>query len=503
MSTAAAMQELIRRRPRAGGMLRDSVVVTLGGQLVRVLGVLTAFGLRRAVEPAQFGVYSGLKLYLDQANRSSLGVGQGAVQEIPFLLANGREAEAARVADVAYAFTTVTSVIYAVGLLVWALVRAPFLESDPQAAAWTWGLLAIALLVSLHRQVTFRIAILRAHRAFGPTTETEVLDALVGGPLMLGGAVIWGLPGLWVAIGVTLLLKRFYLGRRHPLRFRSVWDGPMVWELMRSGLPIFACTALFGAVVSVDRVLALWVIPDGARAVGLYSVALMGTSWAPDLAGRVGTVLYPHFQATLGRTREAGMVALQAAYSTEVLAAVLAAGSAAMCLVGPDLLGWLLPRYRDGLPALRPLLPGMLFLGLTWPSRQLLIALGRPARLALATLAGLVPLALAGWLGAARGGLPGLAWGVSFGQLLLYLSLSAAALAPVLRAREWTRHVALVLAVAGAPLAAAWAVAVLPVRLDSLSLLARAGGLVLSLVPAAVLVAVRCETTEARIRSDA
>ena len=45
---------------------------------------------------------------------------------------------------------------------------------------------------------------------------------------------------------------------------------------------------------------------------------------------------------------------------------MLAAGSAVAYLVGPVFLGALIPRYAAGLPALRPLLPGMVLLGLAW-----------------------------------------------------------------------------------------------------------------------------------------
>ena len=48
--------------------------------------------------------------------------------------------------------------------------------------------------------------------------------------------------------------------------------------------------------------------------------------------------------------------------ATETQATPLAAGSAVAYLVGPLFLGSLMPRYAEGLPALRPLLPGMTLL---------------------------------------------------------------------------------------------------------------------------------------------
>ena len=81
---------------------------------------------------------------------------------------------------------------------------------------------------------------------------------------------------------------------------------------MRVGLPILANTAAFGAVLNLDRVLILWRVPDGARAAGLYTIAIMGTSWSLDLAGRIVLVMYTSFQTTLGRTGDPVEVARQA-----------------------------------------------------------------------------------------------------------------------------------------------------------------------------------------------
>src|SRR4051812_14920061 len=126
----------------------------------------------------------------------------------------------------------------------------------------------------------------------------------------------------------------------------------------------------------------------------------MGTSWSLDAAGRIVTVLYTYFQTTLGKTNDAALVARQAARATEAQAPLLAAGGAVAYLVGPVFLGALMPRYVEGLPALRPLLPGMVLLGLVWPARQMLITVGRPYRLCLATLGGLAVVAIAGTTGA-------------------------------------------------------------------------------------------------------
>jgi hypothetical protein len=82
----------------------------------------------------------------------------------------------------------------------------------------------------------------------------------------------------------------------------------------------------------------------------------------------------------------------------------------------------------------------MVLLGLAWPARQMLIAVGRPYRLALATLVGLWLSAEAGIVGAARAGIVGVAWGMTIGYSAVYLATSATALGRPLGWRPWLVH---------------------------------------------------------------
>lgn len=419
---------------------RDSLIVGLGGQLERVLGIFTVLALRWGLDPARLGVYTGLRLYLDNTNRTSLGVGLGAVQEIPILRAEGRAAEAQRVANIAHTTNTFTCLVYALLLVLWAWWRAPAFAHDPLAAEWTWGLVAVAGLALIKRYESFLIAVLRAHQEFALTTQIDVLESCVSAVAVSVGLWLAGFWGLLAGVAVILLAKIGYLHAHHPLRFAWAWDWSAVGRLMREGLPILANTAAFGAVLNIDRVLILTLVPHGERAVGLYTIALIGTSWSLDLSGRIVTVLYTYFQTTLGRTRDPVAVAAQAMRATEAQAPLLAAGGAAAYLLAAPILGTLMPRYVDGLPALRPLLPGMVLISLAWPARQLLITIGKPYRLFLVTLAALIVIAALGSLGALRGGIVGLAWGMSGGYAIAYALTSGVALAIPLGVRAWLSH---------------------------------------------------------------
>lgn len=483
---ATVTRALPQPAPRVEGRraVRDALIVTVGGQAGRVLGTFTALALRWGLDPARLGVYTGLRLYLDNTNRSSLGVGLGAVQEIPILRASGRADEAKRLADVAYTVNTLTCLVYASGLAALAWWWAPGRAGDPLAAEWTLGLVAIAALTLVKRYESFLIAVLRAYQEFGLTTRLEVLESLISAVAVACGLALAGFWGLLGALGVIMGSKIAYLHARHPLRFRWTRDGSTALRLMVVGLPILANTAAFGAVLNLDRVLILSLVPDGERAAGLYTVALMGTGWSLDLAGRLVTVMYTYFQTTLGRTGDLVEVAWQALRATEAQAPPLAAGGAVAYVFAPLFLGALMPRYAGGLDALRPLVPGMVLLGLSWPARQMLIAVGRPYRLCLATLLGLAFLSEIGMIGASRGGLVGVAGAMSIGFGVVYVLTGATAFVEPLGWSVWLgRQARLALTLAWHAGGALVAASVWPGRSGLSEVAARAGVLACWILP--------------------
>ncbi|ADV60771.1 hypothetical protein Isop_0174 [Isosphaera pallida ATCC 43644] len=424
--------------------LRHSLIVVVGGQLERVLGTLTALALRWGLTPELLGVYTGLRLYLDNANRSSLGVSLAAGQEVPLHLAAGRIERAERIQNVAHTVNSISVWIYALGLLglvCWnAAWRNPALPTDPLATEWTYGLIAVALIAPLKRYQDYLIVMQRARKGFQVTTEVQVLDSLVFALLAVIGLAVAGLWGLLGAVGALMVFNIGYLQWRRPLRLAFEWDRREAVRLMVVGFPIWLNTLLFMLVTSTDRLVILWLADQPERSVGLYTVALMGTGWALDLAGRIVLVMGTYFQSTLGRTNDPAAVARQAIRATEAQATPLFAGSAIAYVAGPTFLSWLMPGYEAGVEAIHPLLPGMILLGLALGARQLLISLERVWSLAgVTTLGWLTVTALSvAWVG--ESGIVGVAWGVSLGALVTFLLTTALAYRPILGASAWSLH---------------------------------------------------------------
>ena len=133
------------------------------------------------------------------------------------------------------------------------------------------------------------------------------------------------------------------------------------------------------AVMSLDRVLILWRVPDGDRAAGLYTDRDHGDQLEPRPVGadRGGPVhLFP-VDAGPDRRPRPRWPARRCA-PPRGRPRCWPAAPPWRTWSARTFLGALMPRYAEGLPALRPLLPGTLLLGLAWPARQMLIAVGPP-----------------------------------------------------------------------------------------------------------------------------
>ena len=143
--------------PVSGQILRHSLWLTLVGQVERVVGLFVTFAMRWGLSASDLGIYTGLRLLLDNTSRSSLGVALGAVQKTTILNAQGKINEANDITNVAFTSNTLTSSIYGVGLMSWGGWL--LFQKDRE---WGIGLVVVGILAILKRRQDFHIAILRS-----------------------------------------------------------------------------------------------------------------------------------------------------------------------------------------------------------------------------------------------------------------------------------------------------------------------------------------------------
>jgi O-antigen/teichoic acid export membrane protein len=159
------------------------------------------------------------------------------------------------------------------------------------------------------------------------------------------------------------------------------------------GLPVFGFFVASLVLRSVDRL--AFVRHAGTEALGLYSIGLMAVGlilYPPEAAA---TVLYPRMSAAAQGARDPARTRDEVRRVQRALAVILPPVVAIGMVWAAPVVGWLLPDFREGVPALRWLALGALLLtAATLPGYFVLATGPRPALLAVAAGMALVTAAL-------------------------------------------------------------------------------------------------------------
>ncbi|MFM7316522.1 MAG: lipopolysaccharide biosynthesis protein, partial [bacterium] len=352
--------------------ISNSLWFIAAGQIERVVGILLSFSLRWGLSLADIGVYSGLRLLLDNTSYSSLGVALGAVQKRPVLFASGNPAEAERLTNVAAGTNSITSGIYASALIIWGLYLTLFGKIQ-----WGIGLICVGLMVVLKRRQDFQIAIMRSDGRFFSTSRIAIQVNFAFSIFMIAGILLFGFWGMLLGLFFGFVWQGILLAKADDSVFlQDTFDFRTACHLALTGLPILAMNSSWMLMGSLDRVLILGVMPDGETQAGYYSIAILATSWCQDVAGRISLVLYPEYQKNVGKGIDRGIILKQAEYGTMMLLGALMAVSLWIMPFCYYIIPQIFPRLSPGLAAFLTMLPGSIFFAAAWPIRQALIATG-------------------------------------------------------------------------------------------------------------------------------
>lgn len=406
--------------------LGDTALVAGATAVCHVVAAVTALLLRIVLDPAQMGVWQGLKLWLGYGNFASLGASKGAALELTVARGRGQAEEAAHGLNVAFTVNTLTSIIYGAMLAAagaWIGSR----SSDPWSRTWAIGLVVIGLLSVLQRFVTYQVTILRAQQRFAVTSRLAVFEAIATLVLSVTATWLWGLSGLVVATVLVVAGSWWWLAWERAPQLAWAWDWGCTRRLVAIGAPILVSGMLATLLRSIDRLMILGYLEHAEFQLGCYSAALMVSTQCYGVANVLSLVMGPRYGELYGRLGDRGAVARLAAQASELQAAALALLAGLVITAAPVLLERILPAYRAGLPALAWLMPGVIAAGMAIPVSQALVAVARQRVVVAALAASLVVAVVANHLALSAGyGLRGVAAATSLANVCYYLLLIAA-----------------------------------------------------------------------------
>lgn len=453
MATQASLVGSIAQRESASqdrgwrSVVRDGALVGSGTIVGQVLGVATSLLLRTLLSPTQIGMWQALKLLLSYAGFVNLGVTKAAAREITIARGSDRPHDATRSRDLAFTFSMATAVAYAVALF----FAAGFLwmrEAKGSNSWWAIGLGVMAAVCVAQRYLTFHIVILRAERLFATATRLAILEGAL--TLIVCGAATWafGLPGLLTGCLFVSIAVGWVARNSTNASPAWAWDLRGVAPLIAVGLPIVLTGLVMTLFQSIDKLMLLAYLPDGAYQLGLYSTALLVTTQLAGVSNILATTMAPRYGETFGRWKSDRRVAELAARASELHAAASSLAAAGALVVGAPLLAWLLPNYADGLSALLWLIPGALALAVALPATQFLVITKRQNRGLVAACVALVVAACGNYTALSAGwGLVGVAAATCVSQMLFALLVIGGSFWSFLTWPQRVRYVAVLLGI--------------------------------------------------------
>jgi O-antigen/teichoic acid export membrane protein len=416
---------------RKSAMIQDTVRYTLAQNAVHALGVVNSVALRRFLGPSAMGLWSILQVILGYAGYASLGTTKTLARDYPYFLGKGEHERAGALKDLVLTFSMLGSFVPAVLILLYLAGNRG--KTEPWLAA---GLVFLAGFLFVQRYYDFLLGLLRSEKKFGVLSRLIVVNAAAG----LAGTFLlvsrWQLGGLYAATTLVTLGCILYLHRTSPYCFRFRWDAPALWGELRVGLPLLAASFLFEFLKSLDK----WCLAAklGFYEVGLYSIAMMVSSYVYSMPMMFAHVWYPHLQEAYAREGDRRAVLGRfLARPMQVLSLLVPLASGAAIFLTPWLAHAFLPKFLPGLPAMKIYLVGTYFVMLGQYSGSILVTLDKQ-------LVNLPILALAcgvnailnlsfirlGW------GLSGVAWGTAVSFAVYGLLSYAVAMRHVAETRE-------------------------------------------------------------------
>ena len=343
--------------------VRDSLGTALSTYVARFALLMRGVAAAAALGPSGYGAWNALNLLLDYGSFASSGALQGLELDLPPAAAQGDRARAQRVMAGAWAVVALGGGLFALATVLW-------LAAGLQRVAmpWGWGPPALMLAAALLQlAIQYHAGALRAHGEFQTVSAALGAQAVLGGGLGLAFVArfgVWGLLWGWLA-GSCVALAWMRRGPVRPPLVPGALGHGLV--LARRGFPIFALFAASLVLRSVDRIACVRYL--GTEGLGQYSIGLMAAGLILYLPEAAAAVLYPRLSAAAQGARDPERTRAELLQAHRALSVVLPPAVAlGMVWAGP-VVGWLLPAFRDGVPALHLLaLAALILSGSTLPS---------------------------------------------------------------------------------------------------------------------------------------
>ena len=327
-------------KPPAPPSQARSIISFFSGNLgATIISLVASLLVTRWTAPYQMGLWNFALLFVTYVSALQLGVFNGLNRQLPYYVGRGEVEKSLRMAEVAYAWCMLLSIVSVAVLVVVALYL--WHESKWDVLFTT---LAIGTVLVCSWSLQYLTVSYSANAKFGQLARKSMLVAAIGLPMALLVRA-FDYTGLLVRAAVLAVLASLALHNGRPLRARPKWDQTTFVELVRVGFPIWILGHLGALFMTLDRL----VLADSPQALGYYTIAVQFGTMSSMIPMAFNAVLYPQMARQYGENHVAmdlWSVAMRA--SLWASAASIGAGIVAWISI-PYVVQLLLPGYTPGI----------------------------------------------------------------------------------------------------------------------------------------------------------
>ncbi len=414
-------------------IFKDAGIYAVSSYIAQAIDMVNGILVRRFLGPANMGVWAFLQVIQNYAKHSSLGITTATARDIPYYREKGDLAKGNEIKNLVFTFTVSTSVLTSLVICVIA-----FGNRHRYSREIFYGLFVVAGLLVLQRIYNLFIVLLRANKEFFTTGFLNIASSFFS--LVFTLVLTWKfqLYGFYAAmlLNFALMIALIYGRTAYRFAFNFHWEG--LKPLLTLGVAVLITDILRSVMTSIDRLVVTKYL--GFEALGIYSVGLMADNYLYSIPNMFGVIFFPHFQEAFAKRDNPRDLQKYLLEPTICLAYFFPIAIGLVWCASSWIVPWVLPQYQSGIPALKLLSLGTIFLAFSHSFSTFLVTI-RKHWLLIPVIA--VP-TTAGWginlLFISKGwGIEGVALAEGIISALYFIVLSAVALVRILPLRSILR----------------------------------------------------------------
>ncbi len=312
----------------------------------QVINVALALFIRNVLGPEQMGAWIALQVILTYTKYSNMGLAEAAGREIPFERGRGHSERINDIRNASYTFTLLVAVVLSVGMAI-----AAFFVYRSFGMLYGVSLLTLAFLSFFQRVSTFCIVMVRAERRFDFINRFNVYTSAANAVLVVLLVHFFQLYGYYAAMVLSFVFNYFYLIGFSGVPFRLRWNWLLLTSLFKMGIVLVFVSLSHTFFTSVDKLSITATL--GVKALGIYSITMLVSNLILIFPNNLSVIIFPYLNEAYGESREPEKLRKFVLLPNEFIACYLPILIGLLSIGSPYLIRIFLPKYVEGLSALK------------------------------------------------------------------------------------------------------------------------------------------------------